>query len=333
MATRAQKIKVGVFLIASLVLLVGGALVVSGFKRGTKTTYNMKFNESILGLNRGGLVEYLGVPVGTVSAIRVTPDSQAYVEIQVEDDKVTLHKGVTAQLVIYSLATGMMAISLEGGDPAEPVLSIDSEIPTKPSLLGSASSSVEDLLENLNELAADIKVGFEGIEKGQFKQTLDKLDKAVENAGDTLAEAKDTLKSFGDKAEGGVDDVRELVADIRAEIKPLSESITELADNANKFVTTANAKIEPLELGETEETVREALAGIDELAEALKTTVTGLDKASETMILETGNIEYSLRDTLRTVNETLEAIRSLAVLLERNPSSVVYGKPKIKGEH
>lgn len=326
MATRAQKTKVGIFLVGCLVLMVAAALVVSGFKRGSRTPYWMEFrDESILGLNRGSLVEYLGVPVGKVENITVTPENRAHVELQIEDDKVVLREGVRAQLVIYSLATGMMAVSLKGGEPSSPPLPPESEIPVEPSLFASSSGNVAELLDRLNSIADDVRRGMEGIKDGQITETLDDFNGAIKDARDFMAEAKDAVRKIGDEADGSMKDARAALREVRDEIGPLSEKTGRLIDNLDSMVTTAADKLEPLQLAQTEQNVQEALRAVTDLADTMQTTVEGLGDKGETLVHKVDNMEFTIRETLRTLNETLEAFRGLAEHLERDPSSIVYG--------
>jgi len=121
-ATKKQKMKVGIFLIVGFAAIVFAVTYLSGVYREHGLVYWVEFEESILGLNEGGLVEYLGVPVGRVREIYVTDQKKAHVRFVIDPEKVTLQEGVQAELVIYSLAAGTMAISLRGGDPNNPVI-------------------------------------------------------------------------------------------------------------------------------------------------------------------------------------------------------------------
>ena len=64
MATRAQKAKVGIFLVISAVLITGSVFMIQGLNREPTSTYWVNFHESVLGLGVGGLVEYMGAGGG-----------------------------------------------------------------------------------------------------------------------------------------------------------------------------------------------------------------------------------------------------------------------------
>ena len=56
MATRKQKVKVGLFLVICSLLIAGGVLLISGFKHEVRIPYWVEFDESVLGLSAGSLV-------------------------------------------------------------------------------------------------------------------------------------------------------------------------------------------------------------------------------------------------------------------------------------
>ena len=186
MATRVQKVKVGVFLIVSAGLITVALAVISGFYRPAGITYWIEFDESVLGLYEGGTVEYLGVPVGKVRQIYVTPENRAHVVINIDPETVTLNKGVEAQLVIYSLAAGTMALSLTGGDPDKGPLPPGSEIPAKPSTITAVSGHVEVLMEDLTTIADAVRNGLEGLEEGQLSKMVNDVGRLIEDGRDML---------------------------------------------------------------------------------------------------------------------------------------------------
>jgi len=99
-ATRKQKMKVGAFLLMCVSLAASGAILISGLNTENGVRYWVEFDESVFGLYEGGMVQYMGVPVGKVENIRVTPNRRAHVDVVVNPDKVTLNDGVEAQLVL-----------------------------------------------------------------------------------------------------------------------------------------------------------------------------------------------------------------------------------------
>ncbi|MFO7973353.1 MAG: MlaD family protein [Candidatus Hydrogenedentota bacterium] len=331
MATRAQKTKVGIFLVVCFAILAGGFLVISGYKSGSQTPYYILFDESILGLNRGGLVEYNGVPVGKVSDIGVAEDRNVRVDIQVEDEEITVYKGVKAQLVMYSIATGTMAVSLSGGDAAAGKLEPRSEIPSKPSLFASTAGSVPEILKQVSEIGAKIDTGLEGIKEGQLTKMLEDADGAITDFREVLEETTTSLKEIRSRTNEGVEDVRGLIKDIRTEVRKFTEKTQELIESTNRTMTTMNEKVEPLDLAKTEQELQDTLRSVRDLAESAKEMTEQLDTVTKTAVYQIDNVEHSVNQTMAALTETLDALRALAVVLKEDPSAIVYGPAKPEG--
>ena len=150
MATRSQKTKVGIFMIGAILLFALSLFFVSGYYGDGGHHYSMQFENTILGLYEGAIVEYLGVTVGKVRNIKVLEDNNLpIVEIALDPAKVTLYKGVEAKLSLYSMAAGTMAISLTGGDPEQGELRPGSRIPTAPSAITAISTQVIDMMDQM----------------------------------------------------------------------------------------------------------------------------------------------------------------------------------------
>ena len=214
MATRKQEAKVGLFLVICVLLIGGGVLLISGYKHEERTPYIIEFEESVLGLYKGSLVEYLGVPVGTVSSIFVTDQYHAHVEIEITKGQVTLRDGVTAELVIQSLATGAMAISLRGGHPDGPILPPGSRIPAAESLIRSFSSQIESLLGNLVALVEDFREALVGLEEGDLALLIHDVDSLLARGQEFLQNANLTLTDVKDDAQEAVQAYKEVAAKV-----------------------------------------------------------------------------------------------------------------------
>jgi phospholipid/cholesterol/gamma-HCH transport system substrate-binding protein len=320
LATRAQKTKVGLFLLICTALIAAGILYLAGFRHVKQVPYWIELDESVLGLGAGGLVEYQGVPVGKVADIYVTDRYAAHVDILLSQNKIgALREGMTAKLVLYSLATGTMCISLYGGDPSARILPAGSQIPTRQSLVKAYGTKLESLLEGLSKVAGSIETGLEGMESGDLTRVIHEAEDLVTNGRKLLTTADDTLAGMREDTKGGLEDFRRAAAELR-----------KLAENADQLVTELREKVEPLQLAETEQQVRTEFS---ELLKRVETAADSFDTTSRAIVHESDNIEYNLRETLRTLNDSLNAVRELAVYLRDDPAALVRGRGKPIGEH
>lgn len=325
MATKTQKTKVAVFLIVNLVVAGVCLALVAGYRAGQEVPYHIVFENSVLGLYVGGIVQYLGVPVGTVDNIYVGEDGKAYVNILVDPEKVTLHEGVEAKLEYYSFATGTMCVALSGGDPAAPTLAPGATIPAGTSLVESFSNEFASVLESLNRIISDIETGLDGMEAGELTETIRETKAFIEETKGFVEEARGTLNTLTDDVHGTVDDVKEGIQSFNK----LADSAAETAESANETIKTLQEKIEPLDLARTEEALREKL---EMIADRFERTSESLDETAETVIYGTDNLQHGLTNTMEMLNETLESIRDLAEYLQQDPASILRGKSLPRGE-
>ncbi|MBI5093352.1 MAG: MCE family protein [Candidatus Hydrogenedentes bacterium] len=321
MATRAQKMQVGLFLVVSVVVIALGFVIMSGVRTKPQIAYAIEFSESILGLSNGSYVVFRGVPVGRVKDITVTRDFLAHVDVALDQTKLpTLREGAYAQLVPYSLAAGTMCITLEGGDPAGPELPAGSLIEVKPSLVKEFSSQIAEFLDSSGEILAKIRDGLKGMHDGDIKRIMDHADELVLETRDLLANTNDAVNSIKVDAVEGVAGFRALTDDLR-----------QLTKDADALVVTVQDKVKPLNLSATESDARALLKNVNELSEKLKKTVDILDAVSKTVVNDTDNVQYSLRNILEQAGETMQSMHDLMESLKQDPSSVVWGKGQPKG--
>ena len=106
MATRAQKVKVGVFVTVSTALLAGSLILVSGFTKENVVRYCCEFPHTVGGLAPGAAVRYSGVPVGKVKSVWVAPNQTVCVNMEVFKERITLYEGVRAGLDLAGIMGG-----------------------------------------------------------------------------------------------------------------------------------------------------------------------------------------------------------------------------------
>lgn len=187
MATKAQTVKVGIFLIAGFALVIAIFVSVSVKNRQPTETYYITFNESVSGLGKDCTVLYRGVPVGKVEEVRVADNDVVAVSVGIMTNRVRLRRGTFAMLEIGNLMGGMQ-IELSGGNPGEPELPPGSEIPSKTSVLENVAKDLPKILEKIAEILSKIDRSIGDVEA-------DRLGSLVRNADDAL---KTSNQAFGE---------------------------------------------------------------------------------------------------------------------------------------
>jgi phospholipid/cholesterol/gamma-HCH transport system substrate-binding protein len=205
MSSQADKFKIGLFVVGSLLLAV--AVVVwlgaSRYFKESKIAVAY-FSESVQGLQPGSSVKFRGVPVGRVRSIHMAPDGRL-IEIVMglnRDFKITPELGVKMDLVGL---TGMKFLEMDTFRPEqrrEPI-HIDFKpkyevIPTYPSDIREIGAALESLFKKVKEL--DVERISDNLVRltGRMDQILadPKLGQLGPLAFDTLRELRSTSKKL-----------------------------------------------------------------------------------------------------------------------------------------
>jgi len=307
---------------------MGGALAVIAGLSDPGVTYWIKFDKSILGLYEGGMVEYLGVPVGKVKNISVDSENRAIVRLSIDQSKVTLYNGVKAQLVLYSFAAGSMAISLTGGVPGDGELPPGSEIQGEESIITAMGDTVSEVLSDVKKISDSISNGLAGIEQGELTEMMRKVDGLLDDA-----------KRFMESANKMVDEANNAIADVRGDASKLVENLTQISEDAkpvakniNELIATANEKLTELDVKAAGENLNKSLESVRELTDRLNKTMEGFDAIAANAQHEADNLEYSVRLSLEQMRQALGAMQRFVDQLSQDPAQLLRGKAKVKDQ-
>jgi len=249
----------------------------------------LHFDGSVRGLSVGAPVEFRGIRIGSVSAIRPEIDRvrntvRIVVQVNVEPDRLRgsativdnaearrysllaalVEQGLRAQLQTASLLTGQKFVDLDFY-PDEPRQSLDvsqqiPEIPTVPPALDAITDSVDRILRRVDSLPLD----------------------ALSN-------------------------------DLQTAIVTLNDTLTE----TKRFVQTTNRNVDPM----VADLRAAAVAARQALQEAERTTA-----SIDNSVGESSEVRMRMAQTLRELAGSARAIRELADSLERNPEALIKGK-------
>jgi ABC-type transporter Mla subunit MlaD len=261
--TRAQKVRLGVFVFVSLVLLGAMTVVLVGSRLTEKEdTYFARFAETVSGLEAGAPVKYQGVRIGSVTGIEIDRDDITRVLVTLRLKKDTPVK--TDSIVVLNTMgiTGLRFIELTGGTNESDLLKPGSLIESGASLLnrltGKAdiiSEKVELLVNNLiamtgarqredfDAIVAHLRETMEGASKlvRDNQGTVDKAAKDLAAAADNLRQVSERLGSTLDTLDLRMNDAGDGLELVLLEVQNLLEeqgrNMSTLLDNANATVS------------------------------------------------------------------------------------------------
>lgn len=320
MATRAQRVRLALFLLFSVSVLGGFLLVVAGSQLLLqRLTYYIEFDESVGGLTAGDPVKYQGITVGRVEDTRVSAEKidVVVVEISLEARKVPNLIRADTQARLYSQGvTGLKYIELSSGSPDAPLLEPGAVLPARATFMSNMEeraealmARIEGLLTNLTEMTAErnqrrlgrmIEAGSELMENTNDLLTDRRgdLDSTVTN----LARVTGHLEATTASMRATMDSIRVLTSadETRAALRDLSRAIGVLREHL-------------------EGPVPELLASLNQMTGKIDATVTHVDR---TVLQSRKNI----LDAMQSLEETLLNVRQATELIRENPAVLLRGR-------
>ncbi len=322
MRARANPALIGGFVVGAIALAIAAVLLLgSGRFFSDNVELVAFFPGSVNGLSVGAQVKFKGVEIGSVREILIAvdeannPDFRIPVFFEIDPDKLTsrglavksvdLHDrkalqdmyegGLRAQLVPESFVTGVLFIELDmhPGTPYELQLGDDSdlrEVPTLPTALEKATSAATQILAKLDEIDIDGLVV-------ALNTTVDEVNKLISSP--ELKNAAANLDKALASADEAAESVRDLANSARGNLDRVTRSVRQTLDGSTKT--------------------------IDRLDTTLAEMRTTLDAVSG-LIEPESPVVHQIGETLRAVNDAARSVRRLADSLERNPSTVLFGR-------
>jgi phospholipid/cholesterol/gamma-HCH transport system substrate-binding protein len=251
--------RVGIFMLIILAILGYFILKIEDIhpsRKGTKTVKAVF--DSVAGLDNKSKVRVAGVPVGTVTDIRLRDDGKAEVTMDVDSD-VQLHNGASARVVNLGLL-GEKYIELVPGPPNTPTLAEGKE------LQGSQPASIDDVTNQISAIATDVKAITASLRtvmagpEGQHR-----VEEIVENVRQITAQVRDLVAANRSNVDATLANARDITAELRTSIPKLSASIEKVAETLNGT------------LGENRQDVHQVVENLRKLSTDLKTTTENLN--------------------------------------------------------
>ena len=267
--------------------------------------YEIYFEGSVSGLNRGSTVRYLGVDVGRVVAIKIDARASDRVQIIADiDSTAPVSKDTLASLSMQGV-TGLLYIDLLANASAKRVMaSVPSE---KYPVIDSVQSNFDRLLASLPDLVGRATVVVDRAARVLSDENIKAFSKTMQNI--ELASAS---------VPGAMRDAAVVVADLRAtlaDVRVAATGVRQLIETSGPDLATASERIRAIS-----ENLAKTTANLDRLMTDHREDL-GLflrDSLPE--------IERLMRDSRSAAQEFRELSRSLRA----DPSQLLY-EPSYKG--
>jgi len=323
--SRAQRVRLGAFVITGLTLFVGTVVVIVGVAAlQQRDLYEVRVPGSVGGLNAGAQVRYNGIRVGRVEGMAIDREDIGFVRVHVALDAGTPIMTDTVAVLEMQGITGLRYIELTGGTREASLLRPGSRIPAVGSTIEllsqratSIASKLEDILENLRGLTSGMTAARFEESMGQVDATIASVRGLIEKNAHALGGLiergnvlLDDLSGLAGAASDGIRETTITFRQIRDWVRP--EQVTRMLGSVERVARAAERRLSDDELG----AVIGAMGAFSERAAAVA------GRAELTLV----QLSDDLMRALEEIVVGAEAFAEFAGLLREDPSALIRGR-------
>ena len=335
--TRAQKVRLGVFLMVSGLLLISGIIILAGARLGEKRdAYFIRYGEgevSLNGLDVGSPVKYSGIRVGRVDRIFIDPKDVGVIVVEIsltentpvaKDSKANLGSMGITGLKFVDLTRGTTRAGLR--QPGDDIPAGESGLDALTNQAGEIATKVSRTLDRLNRLIGpETKARIDGI--------LVRTDALLKTVDDTVKENRAPILELHKKLQIVFDKGIALIDSLNAVARRIDEVTQAVGEGAARATGRASRLIR--QLTQTRKNLDDTLSaarglfnvGTDAMGEAgLRSTLKQLN-----IFLKRGNqvlraSRDNILDSMGYLRETSENMRDFSRRVREDPSLLILGE-------
>ena len=328
MITRTQKVRLGIFLIVSLVVLFGTLGTLMGLKLVEKNDiYTARFNISLSGLGKGASVKYNGIWVGRVEDLEINRKNVSEIVATLSLKEGTPIKKDTKAVITSSGITGSKFIELTGGTSKSEFLPPGSEIPTGESFMDRLTGKAENIAEKIEILVNRMNALVTAENRVKIINTVENIDKLAITTRETIDENRSNVKSAISNLKKSSEKIDRTIATLEVEAADALREIKTLAANLNESIEkqkirniVSNVEIITAEgkAAVDDAKLRKIVLKVASLIDKTKGTVQNIDT---TVLRAKGDIFASLTY----LEEALENLSEFSRMIRENPGLILGG--------
>ncbi|MCD6335911.1 MAG: MCE family protein [Candidatus Latescibacteria bacterium] len=318
MITQSQKLRLGVFLIISALLLVIALVVVSApkFLEKRDQYYIEYVDVSVGGLDAGTPVKYHGIRVGRVEDVYVDPEDITKIKVVV-----SLRKGTPivtdTEAVIASIGiTGLKYIELTGGTKESDKVEPGGRITAGQSLFESLSDRAEVMALKLDVILKNVSAFTDEEHRRVFKNTIDSIERLVTQVNALIEENREQVHVTTRNAAV----ISERLIQVSDHLNRImaGDAVRETLAHIHAISGRLRSEVDSLQ-------IRDTVANLDRLITNADQTVTHIDL---TILRSREDIMHSLAD----LQESIENLKEATTLIRQDPSILLRGSKSVEIE-
>ncbi len=196
---RAQKIRLGIFLTvsAALLLILVGYFTARGLFERKEPYFVAYQNISVTGLEVGSPVKYMGINVGSIADIRISPIdvSTIIVELALQEET-PVKEDAVADIVAMGI-TGLRTIEIRGGTQEADFLEPGDYIQPGTSFAEDITGKAEDIYFRLEDVLNNLQVFTHPDNMQAFTRTAEDISHFTDQATRTVAGIDELIVETG----------------------------------------------------------------------------------------------------------------------------------------
>jgi phospholipid/cholesterol/gamma-HCH transport system substrate-binding protein len=355
MVTKAQKIRVGIFIaIGSLLILIFAGVVAGSKLFQKRDIYYIRYDDvSVAGLQVGGSVQYHGIKVGRVDAIRINPDNVSQIILTISVDHGTpIKEDVEATLIMVGI-TGLKSVELRGGTNEARLIKPGSYLKTGVSTMDNITDRAESIAEKIDLIAANIASMTSEENQKNIASILEQTNLLLIDTRTNLSETLHSLSVIAANAS-------EITTATSSSLTKLTESTTLLMSDTRNQINTIGGHTDQLILNATKDlamltaNINQSLTRINQIVSTpqfdslivnvntisqklstadVKQLVTDLNKTVVQTTSLVGNLDRTvtrgrtdLLETLESLREAAENLNEFSKQISEDPSILLRGQ-------
>jgi phospholipid/cholesterol/gamma-HCH transport system substrate-binding protein len=286
--SKAEKARLGAFVLGTVTLLVGSVFFLVGKKIFTKkVAYFTRMTESVSGLELGSTVKQNGRDIGAINAITTDSADVTRTIVRFEVAKGSAIKAdMTATMGSYGI-TGLKYLEITGGTYSAADVPPGGEVRSELSTLGKIVIRADSIAYKVDRLLGNVLA----ITESQNREHLDKLIKSSAALGSSL----DTLaRDFG-------------------KVRP-GRRLDDILSQMESFSRELNAKVKKSQVEQTVHAYKEAAENITVVAKKMDLTVM--------------RVQEDLTQSMNNLKETMKNMNTFSRQIKENPSVLLRGEEK-----
>ncbi|GAO30879.1 MlaD family protein [Geofilum rubicundum] len=321
MTIKAQKIRLGIFIVFSAAILIFLIAFFTAREIFQKSdTYYVSFKDvSVSGMEVGSSVKYLGIKVGTIADIEINPEDVTSIIVTLTLKQGTPIKEDSKAEITTLGITGLKAIEIRDGTNEAPMLPPGEFIPAGSSITDDITGKAEVIAEKAEQVINNLLRLTHKDNEAKIMALVDQYHTLAQNTDQAVIRIDSMLNENREDVNTTIRSASEVAQSLLVSSEALQQTIhriNTIVDNDTINQIVAN-------VWDVTETIKESNIKqlIDELAMAASQTQQLLIKVDD-------DINKGSRDLLESqqlINSTLRNLNEASRKINDNPSVLIRG--------